>query len=207
LPAATLTLRSVITCPKCGAAKEETMPDDACQILYDCTQCGARLRPKPGDCCVFCSHGDVPCPPIQKAQAEGTPADCCAVPTQPMAGEKSAARRADWVGSIGAGAAAWWIPLGAIIAGLFLEPPLRPVVWIVALGWMGTACLLNARRCGRTHCRYTGPFYLSMILPVGVAGLGLVGVGFYGWLALCLLIVLGGKLIWFATEALWGKYS
>jgi len=28
---------------------------------------------------------------------------------------------------------------------------------------MGTACILNARRCGRTHCRYTGPYYLAMI--------------------------------------------
>jgi hypothetical protein len=24
------------------------------------------LQPKPGDCCVFCSYGDVPCPPIQQ---------------------------------------------------------------------------------------------------------------------------------------------
>jgi hypothetical protein len=25
------------------------------------------LRPKPGDCCVFCSYGSVKCPPQQKA--------------------------------------------------------------------------------------------------------------------------------------------
>lgn len=58
-------LRSTLTCPECGTARHETMPQDACQWFYDCTSCGAVLRPKPGDCCVFCSYGDRPCPPIQ----------------------------------------------------------------------------------------------------------------------------------------------
>ena len=60
-------LESVITCPHCATAKAETMPTDACRVFYDCTGCGARLRPKQGDCCVFCSYGSVPCPPIQDA--------------------------------------------------------------------------------------------------------------------------------------------
>jgi hypothetical protein len=41
----------------------------ACQFFYDCKECGVRLKPKPGDCCVFCSYGSVPCPPIQRARA------------------------------------------------------------------------------------------------------------------------------------------
>ncbi|MCF3946165.1 hypothetical protein AiwAL_00105 [Acidiphilium sp. AL] len=57
---------SVITCPHCGTAKRETMPSDACQYFYDCSGCRALLRPKPGDCCVFCSYGSVPCPPVQQ---------------------------------------------------------------------------------------------------------------------------------------------
>nr|WP_269146634.1 GDCCVxC domain-containing (seleno)protein [Mariprofundus ferrooxydans] len=24
------------------------------------------LKPKPGDCCVFCSWGDLPCPPVRQ---------------------------------------------------------------------------------------------------------------------------------------------
>jgi hypothetical protein len=63
-------LKSIITCPHCGMAKPETMPTDACRFYYECTGCGTRLRPKPGDCCVFCSYGSVPCPPIQ-AQHSG----------------------------------------------------------------------------------------------------------------------------------------
>jgi hypothetical protein len=58
-------LISIITCPDCGAATPESMPADACRFFYQCTGCGATLRPKPGDCCVFCSYGSVPCPPIQ----------------------------------------------------------------------------------------------------------------------------------------------
>jgi hypothetical protein len=69
---------STITCPSCGVAKAETMPTDACQFFYVCTGCGARLKPKAGDCCVFCSYGNVPCPPIQEARANGTPKNCCA---------------------------------------------------------------------------------------------------------------------------------
>ncbi|HUI14031.1 MAG TPA: GDCCVxC domain-containing (seleno)protein [Xanthobacteraceae bacterium] len=41
------------------------MPLNACQITYHCTGCGEILRPRPGDCCVFCSYGSVPCPPVQ----------------------------------------------------------------------------------------------------------------------------------------------
>jgi len=41
------------------------MPTDACQFFYNCKSCSAVLRPKPGDCCVFCSYGTVPCPPRQ----------------------------------------------------------------------------------------------------------------------------------------------
>jgi len=57
---------SVISCPECGHQKEEDMPVDACQIFYECENCHAILRPKKGDCCVFCSYGTNPCPPIQK---------------------------------------------------------------------------------------------------------------------------------------------
>ena len=60
-----LVLDSVLTCPRCGLAKREQMPVDACQFFYECERCKTLLRPKPGDCCVFCSFGSVKCPPIQ----------------------------------------------------------------------------------------------------------------------------------------------
>ncbi|WP_456316082.1 GDCCVxC domain-containing (seleno)protein [Roseicella aerolata] len=72
-------LRSKITCPACGRQETETMPTDACQFFYDCKGCGTVLRPHPGDCCVFCSFGDVPCPPVQEVRLPGAAAGpCCA---------------------------------------------------------------------------------------------------------------------------------
>lgn len=59
-------LRSVITCPNCGFRKEEAMPMDACQFFYECRNCKALLKPRPGDCCVFCSYGTIPCPHHQQ---------------------------------------------------------------------------------------------------------------------------------------------
>jgi hypothetical protein len=46
------------------------MPADACLYFYECVSCAARLRPKPGDCCVFCSFGSIRCPPMQ-AERDG----------------------------------------------------------------------------------------------------------------------------------------
>ena len=63
---------STLVCPHCAHASREEMPTDACQYFYDCKGCGAVLKPRAGDCCVFCSYGDVKCPP---KQADG---DCCA---------------------------------------------------------------------------------------------------------------------------------
>ncbi|MCA8129887.1 hypothetical protein LGM75_26375 [Burkholderia multivorans] len=57
---------SVLTCPHCGFARCETMPTDSCQFFYECHACHAVLRPQPGDCCVFCSFGSIPCPPVQQ---------------------------------------------------------------------------------------------------------------------------------------------
>lgn len=59
------------------------MPVDACLFFYECRACGALLRPQAGDCCVFCSYGTVPCPPVQMATAgSGSPAGCCAASKQ-----------------------------------------------------------------------------------------------------------------------------
>jgi hypothetical protein len=66
---------------------------------------------------------------------------------------------------------------------------------------------LNARRCGRTHCRFTGPYYLAMILPVIMLGSGALIGSLSAWVALGVLILAGSKIIWWATERAWGTYS
>jgi hypothetical protein len=76
-PGHLMQLQSTLTCPACEHRATEAMPTDACQFFYECPGCGTLLRPKAGDCCVFCSYGDVSCPPIQEARAAGVPAGCC----------------------------------------------------------------------------------------------------------------------------------
>lgn len=62
---------STITCPECGHLKEETMSLNSCQWFYECVNCKTLLKPKAGDCCVFCSYGSVKCPPAQQGKS------CC----------------------------------------------------------------------------------------------------------------------------------
>ena len=61
-----ITLISVLTCPDCGQVTTETMPPDNSAQYYQCIECGSLLTPEPGDCCVFCSYGSMPCPTAQK---------------------------------------------------------------------------------------------------------------------------------------------
>jgi hypothetical protein len=67
-----LVLESTLTCPRCGHASVETMPIDACLYFHTCRGCGERLKPEPGDCCVFCSYGSVPCPPARAQRGSCT---------------------------------------------------------------------------------------------------------------------------------------
>jgi hypothetical protein len=67
----TVVVESPLTRPICGYERQEIMPTDACMYFYECTHCKTLLKPKSGDCCVFCSYGTVACPPIQEQRS------CC----------------------------------------------------------------------------------------------------------------------------------
>lgn len=67
-----ITLKSILTCPNCNSKTEEDMPLDSCEYFYECSQCKMVIKPKHGDCCVYCSYGTIPCPPIQKNNS-----NCC----------------------------------------------------------------------------------------------------------------------------------
>jgi hypothetical protein len=58
-------LVSVITCPVCGYQSEVKMPESSCLYFWECEACNEIISPEKGDCCVFCSFGDNPCPPVQ----------------------------------------------------------------------------------------------------------------------------------------------
>ncbi|MEK7185909.1 MAG: GDCCVxC domain-containing (seleno)protein [Patescibacteria group bacterium] len=59
---------AAITCPRCEAKQKEKMPQDSCQYFYKCKHCGEVIRPRKGDCCVFCSYADTKCPSEQEEE-------------------------------------------------------------------------------------------------------------------------------------------
>ena len=64
-----VTTMANLTCPECGFTQRLELPADACQFCHECTNFRRVLRPRPGECCVFCSYADARCPPKQSEQA------------------------------------------------------------------------------------------------------------------------------------------
>ena len=112
----------------------------------------------------------------------------------------------DLLGSTLGAALAWWLPIGAMVLAIPLPDGPKMGIWLLALVWMGSACLFNARRCGRVHCRYTGPFLLAMTLPVLGHGTRLVPLGEDGWRWLGIATGGGTMAIWGLSERLMGRY-
>ena len=67
----------------------------------------------------------------------------------------------------------WYLPTLALVVGLGWSA-LRPWLWIPAFLVMGIGCLVNASRCGRFHCYFTGPLFLISAVYVALAAAGLV---------------------------------
>ncbi len=101
----------------------------------------------------------------------------------------------------------WGVPLIAFLLGTFVSPIFRMLLWTVSLGVAGVACLVNASRCGRMHCYFTGPFFLIGAVAALSFGLGLLPLGPRGWIWIGLAVIVGGSILTFLPERLWGKYA
>jgi len=102
----------------------------------------------------------------------------------------------------------YWLPAIAILAvgPLAISNGWRAVVWTVALGTMGMACIVNALRCGRVHCYLTGPFFFLMALAALSYGLGILHLGANGWNLLGLIALIGTIALWYLPEMFLGRY-
>ncbi len=87
--------------------------------------------------------------------------------------------RNDWVTRPGAGLFWWCFPLGLGFAANFLALPVggTALIWAILFLWMGTGCILNARRCHRLHCYISGPAFLLGAIVLGLLAAGLLGLG------------------------------
>ncbi|MGH8524146.1 MAG: hypothetical protein ACREXY_08015 [Gammaproteobacteria bacterium] len=120
--------------------------------------------------------------------------------------EASGHRSGDWVARGRSLALAWGLPGLALAGSLLVESPARTWIWVAGLIWMGTACMANARRCGRTHCYFTAPFFFVMAFVALLDGLGLLILGPRAWTWLALSLVIGTAGLWWGTERLWGRF-
>ena len=112
----------------------------------------------------------------------------------------------DWTRRPGV-ALTWWcapIIMGVSVDFLSSSPRIVAVVWAGAFVWMGIGCLLNAHRCHRLHCYFSGPVLLLGAVVVSLLGFGVLTLGPHalnntvsGTLLLALLS--------FVPEVIWGK--
>jgi hypothetical protein len=116
--------------------------------------------------------------------------------------------RNDWVNRPGMGFVWWCLPLGIGAASNFFAISARAtaLVWMVSFLWMGSGCILNARRCHRLHCYISGPaFFLgAAALALLAAGDALLGPHSLNNIVGLTLTV---ALLSYLPEMMWGKYS
>lgn len=102
----------------------------------------------------------------------------------------------------------YWLPIAAIVITGNLNPELRAVVWTLACLVIGGACLLNAYRCGRIHCYFTGPFFMLMAVWAALTGASIVSLGGENsWNLIGLTLLVGGTVLMLGPELLLGKYT
>lgn len=120
----------------------------------------------------------------------------------PAAGTCVKAPQTDWASGL-RGCITWGIPAAVLIVS-----PVQyfAIVWPAVLTFMGVACWLNARRCGRVHCYVTGPFFLLLALVGLLYGLGVVPLGARGWSMLSIALVVGSVVLVYVPEWLFGRY-
>ncbi|HBP87623.1 MAG TPA: hypothetical protein PKK23_14790 [Nitrospirales bacterium] len=113
----------------------------------------------------------------------------------------------DWISDSYTYALLWGLPGALLIVGVFVDPFTRTVMWSGALLWKGVACFANAARCGRTHCYFTGPYFLLLAIVTFLHGFRIVDLGANGWIWLGLAIMGGTGFLWVVTERVWGKFA
>jgi hypothetical protein len=97
-------------------------------------------------------------------------------------------------------------PRGLVLWGSLMPVRYLVVLWPVVLTFMGVACLLNARGCGRLHCYFTGPFFLVMAGVALLYGLDVLPLGPRGWNLLGLILLAGGIALTCGPELILGRY-
>lgn len=95
----------------------------------------------------------------------------------------------------------WGLPKIMFLAGVFWSAG-RVWLWTPALAVAGAACVVNAARCHRLHCYFTGPLYLLGAAASLLRGLGLLPLS-WSWIGIALV---AGTVLAYLPEWIRGKY-
>jgi hypothetical protein len=101
----------------------------------------------------------------------------------------------------------WIVPWALIICGSDTGNVTHATLWTLGFTVAGAGCLINARRCGRLHCFYTGPIYLLGALASLLFGLRILPLGEHGWDLILGVTVAVTVLACCGLEKLFGKYK
>ncbi len=71
---------------------------------------------------------------------------------------------------------------------------------------MGLGCVANARRCGRVHCHFTGPYMLLFAALFLIYGSGLYRPAWVDMTQLANTALWGVAILWILSEMIFGKY-
>lgn len=100
------------------------------------------------------------------------------------------------------------VPVAALVlaGNLYVGTTWRTIIWSASLLIMGSGCIANAVRCGRTHCYLTGPFLVLMAFASALYGLGILPLGSNGWSLIGLGTLVGGLVLGCVPEIFLGRY-
>jgi hypothetical protein len=97
------------------------------------------------------------------------------------------------------------IAIGVASGSLGLTLRENAAVWAVAFAWMAAGCFLNALRCHRLHCYFSGPVFLAGAVVAAAVASGVDHLSpsalNYDIAATFVLVLLS-----FTPEAFWRKY-
>lgn len=102
----------------------------------------------------------------------------------------------------------FWIPILAIaVTGyIHIDYAIRTWVWTGACLIMSVGSLVNAMRCGRLHCYWTGPFFLLGAIASLLYGFGLLPLGESGWGIIGYTLLGGVVFLTYLPERFFGRY-
>jgi hypothetical protein len=104
--------------------------------------------------------------------------------------------------------ALYCVPIAVLVLSGMLKIGDRwqAIVWAICLFVMAAGCMINAVRCGRVHCYFTGPFLILMAVGSLLYGFGWLPLGISGWNWIGGVTLCGAIVLFCVPELVLGKY-